>query len=176
MFSGGIGAEERRGDPPADRGDRDDPAWRAFAGGVEWCLDVTANLLDGKSRWPRIGPLPWTVVAVTAGVVTYYTGNWSGVPMIVIQHQHNGAPLWTRYAHIMPVVKVGDRVTAGQRLGAFANWEGADGGDHLHLDMATAAYTREYTGSAVPFVDPVPILKAHLDPVTVEAMLRRGDG
>ncbi|MFZ9949664.1 MAG: glycine/betaine ABC transporter permease, partial [Gemmobacter sp.] len=47
---------------------------RAFAGGVEWCLDVTANLLYGKSRWPRIGPLPWTVVAVTAGVVGYALG------------------------------------------------------------------------------------------------------
>ena len=34
MLGGGVGAEERRGDPPADRGDRDDPARRAFAGGV----------------------------------------------------------------------------------------------------------------------------------------------
>ena len=47
---------------------------RAFAAAVEWCLDVTANLLYGKSRWPRIGPLPWTVVAVTAGVVGYALG------------------------------------------------------------------------------------------------------
>jgi glycine betaine/proline transport system permease protein len=47
---------------------------RGFAAAVEWCLDVTANLLYGKSRWPRVGPLPWTVVAVTAGVVGYALG------------------------------------------------------------------------------------------------------
>ncbi len=34
---------------------------RAFAAVVEWLLDVTANLLYGKSRWPRIGPMPWLV-------------------------------------------------------------------------------------------------------------------
>lgn len=42
---------------------------RAFADGLEWLLDVTANLLYGKSRWPRLGPIPWTVIAVSAAVV-----------------------------------------------------------------------------------------------------------
>ena len=31
--------------------------------------EVTANLLYGKARWPRLGPIPWTVIAVTAGVI-----------------------------------------------------------------------------------------------------------
>ncbi|MEM9270418.1 MAG: glycine/betaine ABC transporter permease, partial [Pseudomonadota bacterium] len=34
---------------------------RTFAGGVEWLLDVTANLLYGKNRWPKLGPIPWSV-------------------------------------------------------------------------------------------------------------------
>lgn len=49
---------------------------RAFSDGVEWLLDVTANLLYGKSRWPRIGPIPWTAVAATAIVAGWALGGW----------------------------------------------------------------------------------------------------
>lgn len=49
---------------------------RAVADGVQWLLDVTANLLYGKHRWPRIGPIPWTVIAASAGVVGYALGGW----------------------------------------------------------------------------------------------------
>lgn len=49
---------------------------RAFSDIVEFCLDVTANLLYGKSRWPRIGPIPWVVIAATAGMAGYALGGW----------------------------------------------------------------------------------------------------
>ena len=49
---------------------------RAFSDMVEWLLDVTANLLYGKSRWPNIGPIPWTVVAVTAFMAGYALKGW----------------------------------------------------------------------------------------------------
>ncbi len=49
---------------------------RAFAAGVEWLLDVTANLLYGRNRWPRIGPLPWTFIAITAAVIGYWLNGW----------------------------------------------------------------------------------------------------
>ena len=49
---------------------------RAFAAGIEWMLDVTANLLYGRNRWPRIGPIPWTVVAITAAAVGYALNGW----------------------------------------------------------------------------------------------------
>ena len=49
---------------------------RAFADGVEWLLDVTANLLYGKNRWPKIGPIPWAVIAVTAAVIGYALKGW----------------------------------------------------------------------------------------------------
>lgn len=90
--------------------------------------------------------------------------------MIIIRHNHNDQPLWVRYAHITPAVLLGQTVKAGQSLGAFADWET---GDHLHLDCAAQAYTREYNNS-IPFVDPVPILKMHLDNLRVDAMLARG--
>lgn len=44
---------------------------RAFSDAVEFCLDATANLLYGKSRWPRVGPIPWTVIAATAAMAGY---------------------------------------------------------------------------------------------------------
>jgi glycine betaine/proline transport system permease protein len=49
---------------------------RAFAGGVEWLLDVSANLLYGKNRWPKLGPIPWTVIAVTAFMIGYSLRGW----------------------------------------------------------------------------------------------------
>ncbi len=51
-------------------------ATRAFASIVEWFLDVTGNLLYGRKRWPRIGPLPWTTIAVTAAVIGYALNGW----------------------------------------------------------------------------------------------------
>ena len=47
---------------------------RAFSDAVELCLDVTANLLYGKSRWPNVGPIPWVVIAATAGMAGYALG------------------------------------------------------------------------------------------------------
>lgn len=49
---------------------------RAFSDMVEFCLDVTANLLYGKSRWPHIGPIPWVVIAATAGMAGYALAGW----------------------------------------------------------------------------------------------------
>ncbi len=51
---------------------------RAFADGVQWLLDVTANLLYGKRRWPRLeDPIPWTVIAATAFMVGYALRGWA---------------------------------------------------------------------------------------------------
>ncbi len=49
---------------------------RAFSDVVEWLLDVTANLLYGKSRWPNIGPIPWIVIAITAFMAGYALKGW----------------------------------------------------------------------------------------------------
>jgi glycine betaine/proline transport system permease protein len=49
---------------------------RAFSSVVEWLLDVTGNLLHGKNRWPRIGPIPWVVVAATAFVTGLALDGW----------------------------------------------------------------------------------------------------
>lgn len=49
---------------------------RFLTAGLQWLLDVTANLLFGKRRWPNLEPVPWTAIAAVAGVVGYYLGGW----------------------------------------------------------------------------------------------------
>jgi len=49
---------------------------RAFAEVVEFLLDVTANLLYGKSRWPGLGPIPWVVIAGTMALIGHVLGGW----------------------------------------------------------------------------------------------------
>jgi glycine betaine/proline transport system permease protein len=49
---------------------------RGISAVLEWFLNVTANLLYGKNRWPYLGPIPWTAVAAVAAVVGYGLGKW----------------------------------------------------------------------------------------------------
>ena len=49
---------------------------RFAASGVEVLLDVTGNLFYGKNRWPHLGPLPWTTLAITAGCLAYTVAGW----------------------------------------------------------------------------------------------------
>ena len=130
-------------------------------------LDLNLDL----SPWGDIErTLGLAVYAVTDGIVTYITQAWSGVPMLVIQVEHAGEPLWIRYAHIMPVVMIGQAVKAGQALGGFADWKT---GDHLHLDMCFDKIERDWLTDK-RWVDPVDLLKMHLDPARVDAMMKKG--
>ena len=43
---------------------------------LQYVLDITANLLFGKRRWPHLGPIPWTSIAAVAGIIGYYLGGW----------------------------------------------------------------------------------------------------
>ncbi|GAG19471.1 unnamed protein product, partial [marine sediment metagenome] len=110
------------------------------------------------------------IYAVAEGCVTFSKDDWYGNPMIVVEHRHDDAPLYARYAHIVPIVSKGDDVKAGQKLGAFANWRT---GDHLHFDMALDKFTIGWFTAGVRWVNPVPILKAHLLPDDVDAMMER---
>ncbi|SFR06055.1 ABC transporter permease [Poseidonocella sedimentorum] len=49
---------------------------RTLTEGLEWLLDITANLMFGKRRWPFLGPIPWTAVAGVAAVIGYYLDGW----------------------------------------------------------------------------------------------------
>jgi glycine betaine/proline transport system permease protein len=62
---------------------------RGLSAGLEWLLDVTANLLHGKRRWPYLGPIPWTAIAASAAVLGYWLGGWRLAALA------GGAFLWT---------------------------------------------------------------------------------
>ena len=49
---------------------------RALSDVLESILDVSANLLYGRKRWPRLGPIPWSAVAAAIAVLAYYLGGW----------------------------------------------------------------------------------------------------
>ena len=62
---------------------------RAIAGGLEYILDATANLLYGKRRWPYLGPIPWAAVAAPMAVLGYYLGGWRMAALV------GGTFVWT---------------------------------------------------------------------------------
>ena len=49
---------------------------RTISGWIGFLIDAAANILYGKSRWPRLEALPWSAVAATAAVAGYYLGGW----------------------------------------------------------------------------------------------------
>ncbi|MEM6934135.1 MAG: ABC transporter permease subunit, partial [Pseudomonadota bacterium] len=49
---------------------------RGISGLLEYALDTMANLLEGKRRWPFIGPIPWPAIAAVAAVLGYWLGGW----------------------------------------------------------------------------------------------------
>ena len=129
-------------------------------------IDINLDMFERGDVERRLG---LAVYSLADGIVHFRTEDWYGNPMIVVKHMHDGAILYTRYAHIIPTVIEGEIVHPGDTLGAFADWRT---GDHLHLDMTTTEYTTEWFTPGM--VDPVTILQAHLDPARVDEMVKRG--
>ena len=96
---------------------------RAFSGVVEWLLNVTANLLYGKNRWPNIGPIPWGAIAVTAFMAGYALKGWrlaalSGGTFVWIALM--GQWQWAMETLSVIVVAAPFSVTLGLGLGVLA--------------------------------------------------------
>ncbi len=45
-------------------------------GPLQFTLDTVANLLEGKRRWPFVGPIPWPVIVGVIAVIGYALGGW----------------------------------------------------------------------------------------------------
>ncbi len=49
---------------------------REISSWIGFLIDAAANILYGKSRWPRLEALPWSSVAAVAAITGYYLGGW----------------------------------------------------------------------------------------------------
>lgn len=187
----------------AERCDTDKDEWAFPVGNGEyppaaWYAatrhDESGRLNDGYGhtgidlnldRWPwgdvdRGQP----VFAVADGVVRAvdYSSRYLG--SVVIEVEHDGAPLFFRYWHLAndatyQLIAEWQMVRDGDCLGHIGNYTLGAGGDHLHLDCALDNFGAHWWFTRHPevrWVDPVPVLKAHLDADEVERMLRKGVG
>jgi len=173
-----------------------EPEWAFPIGTAEWpvqdwYVSVVHDLTGAKNggyrhsgidinldRWPwgdveRGAP----VMACAAGrvVAKGASPGWLGV--VVIHHVHDGCPLYVRYAHLDPdrfEVTKNKMVLPGQVLGYLGNYKAGDTGDHLHFDMSNEPFGWDWwLTPRISWMDPVPVLKAHLDVGLVEAMLQK---
>jgi len=120
------------------------------------------------------------VWAVADGIVyaAHYSTNYLGG--IVIRSEHEGDALYIRYWHLedndaFRAHVPGQHIAAGQLVGNIGNYLLGAGGDHLHFDMALDPFEPHwwFTRHEIRWVDPVPVLRTHLNSDLVEEMLRR---
>jgi len=152
-----------------------------WAGGIHTGIDYNVEVLP-RGDVDRGQP----VSAITDGMI-YATGySQTCLASIVIKVMHDEKPLWVRYWHLadddlFKSWRPGLPVGAGQELGHLGDYKG---GDHLHFDMCEEAFhpcvwwtsmSGATSGEKLArWVDPVSVLKAHLDSDTVDASLRIG--
>jgi murein DD-endopeptidase MepM/ murein hydrolase activator NlpD len=120
------------------------------------------------------------VWAVAEGEIWDIRFSTANLGCVVLKIFHRGAPLWVRYWHLETrdhfwELAIGQLVQAGDLIGKLGDYGGRAKGDHLHFDMAYDAFSAGWwLTPAIHWVDPVPILKEHLDAKLVDAMLARG--
>jgi len=128
--------------------------------------------------------LPVWAVADGEIVGTWYSA--ANLGSVLIKVRHDGAPLWVRYWHLSRNElflswRAGMAVESGQKLGNLGDYPpGPRAGSHLHFDMARVQFHPGVWWTAASmawedWLDPVPILKAHLDEGLVEASLKLND-
>jgi len=150
--------------------------YHTYKGGNAGHTGLDLNL--DRAPWGDVdrGQPVW---AVTTGTVHSVGTSKGWVHVVVIKVQHAGKPLWVRYAHLDPggvQLQVGQAVKAGTRLGRIGNYVAGRGGDHVHFDMALDSFQWfHWRTPDIRWVDPIPILNAHLAPEMVTKLLAKGD-
>lgn len=103
------------------------------------------------------------VYAAADGVVKrVLTDRWKGI--IIVEHVlEDGLHMWTRYAHVVPSVSVGQAVKRGQQIATINDYypPGASN-DHLHYD--TAKKNLALVPDDWPALDRARLLRDYVDP------------
>jgi murein DD-endopeptidase MepM/ murein hydrolase activator NlpD len=153
-------------------------------GGQRHAYDARANP-DGHTGIDLNGDRPphgdidrgEPVWAVAQGTVhdRGYSDGWLGVVVLLVEHE--GEALYVRYGHLAPdtfTKGIGDQVKPNDLLGNLGDYQAGDTGDHLHLDTCLDPFTwHEFKTAGKRWIDPVPVLKAHLQEKVIEEMLKK---
>jgi len=190
-FSGGGPVPPAPEEPEAWRlpvGNDDHPAWEWYTstrhGPNSWYNSGFHTGIDINADWGGRGDADRgePVFAIADGVVNSvgYSGGRGWLRSVVIEHEHDGAPLYVRYAHLEAVddeFEPGQSIGKGDLIGRLGNYLGGDGGDHLHFDMCVRGFNwNDWCSQPLTdWLDPVPVLKAHIDSDLVDSMLDAND-
>ena len=155
--------------------------------------DMTGAANDGYAHTGvdlNLDKSPWgdvdrgmPVLSCCPGTIRVRGFSASYLGSVIIEGEFDGQPIFFRYWHlandaVFQALAVGQMVAAGQQVGAIGNYTLGAGGDHCHLDCALDLFGAHWWFTSHPdvrWIDPVPVLLQNLDPVRVNAMLRRGD-
>jgi murein DD-endopeptidase MepM/ murein hydrolase activator NlpD len=152
-------------------------AFNAFAAGYafikdrlgRWVHHTGLDINRGSGNQDKGDP----VYATAPGVVRWVGFQRRGFGnFVVIQHENGGITVWgERHAHLDTVlVKIGDRVAAGQQIGTLGN-SGDPSGEmraHLHLDYFLVDPITLPGGYADwPGSDEKRLLRSYIDPLQV---------
>lgn len=100
-------------------------------------------------------PAGTSIHALTDGEVMYADMMPGGGNTVRLKHSIAGKTVYSQYKHMLPgsfAVKVGQKVKAGDRLGAVGS-TGNSTGNHLHLEIMPEDEEN--------YIDPVPWLQSH---------------
>lgn len=100
-------------------------------------------------------PAGTPIHALTDGEVVYAEMMAGGGNTVRLKHSIAGKTVFSQYKHMLPgsfAVKVGQKVKAGDRLGAVGS-TGNSTGNHLHLEIMPDGEEN--------YIDPVPWLQSH---------------
>lgn len=107
---------------------------------VTWGTPITGEFGEPGPEWPGghagmdfNGETGDPIYAATDGRVTYAEFNYGGYGNLIMIMRKDGTQ--TRYAHLSKIlVKVGERVDAGDLIGRMGN-TGQSSGSHLHFEV-----------------------------------------
>lgn len=135
LYASPVGTDAERASGAIWPGDWFDanPYLTYYNGSYHTGADLNKNL----PTWNVDAGAP--VHSMAAGVVTFagvLPGTWGNV--VVVQHDPiDGAPLYSRYAHLATVnVIAGDLLDVGAMVGTIGTMPGKPGWEHLHFDVS----------------------------------------
>lgn len=120
--------------------------------------------------------------AITKGIVHVVHYSVAYLGSVVLKIRYYNTDFWLRYWHLADdslfrSIREGMEIPAGAPIGHMGNYTLGAGGDHFHIDLATSPIGPHWWWSSHPevtWIDPLFLMRAHLDPDVVDLMVKKG--